>query len=96
MPHFDATISLGNILTAAGFFFSIWWGAVKMYALIDKRIAVFEEVLKTHTDTLAVHADRMEKQDDLLLRLVGDVQRLIGRIEVGASVRTAAPSQERY
>ena len=81
MPSFDYTVSLGNILTILGFAWVVWMGVTRVYIMLDLRISRFEEILEGHAKTLAAHAGRMEKQDDLLLRLVGDVQRLIGYME---------------
>ena len=79
--HFDSTISLGNILTIVGFVAAFWVAANGIYTRIDRRIVAFETLLEQHALTLVQHASKMEKQDDILLRLVGDMQRLIGRVE---------------
>ena len=79
--RFDWTISLGSILTIVGFFFSLWWSLTRLWTRMDRRVSVFETVLAKHAETLLSHATKMERQDSLLIQLVGDVQRLIGRIE---------------
>lgn len=79
--QFDWTISVGNVITAIVFFLTVVAAAWKMYNALVRRVALFEELLKEHTSTLMRHASRMEKQDDLLREIIGDVQRLIGRME---------------
>ncbi len=91
MPHFDGTISLGNILTVVGFFWALWMAGSRLYVYMDRRVSVFENVLKDHARTLIDHANRMEKQDDLLIKLVGDVQRLVGRMEAETVRRSDRP-----
>lgn len=81
MPHFDWTISLGNVLTVVGFIIAAWLAGTRIYNGIDRRLIAFEGLLSHHAATLVDHAARMKTQDDMLLRLVGDVQRLIGRME---------------
>jgi hypothetical protein len=85
MPVFDWTITLGNALTIITMLVGGWLGIVRMYYLFNNRISSFEATIKIHADALLIHTARMEKQDDLLLRLVGDVQRLIGHLEARIS-----------
>ena len=79
--HVDWSVSIGNILTAASFFTAVLAVIWKFYASFLTKTTAFEELLKGHAATLMTHADRMEKQDDLLLRVISDVQRLVGRME---------------
>lgn len=79
--HVDWTISFGTVWAAASIIVSIWWASVSVQQGMDKRLAVFESVLRDHALTLVGHAEKMGQQDVLLLKLVGDVQRLIGRLE---------------
>ena len=81
----DWSISVGNILTALVFLFGAVSTGWKIYNAFARQAVVFEGLLKEHTNTLISHAGRMEKQDELLLRIIGDVQRLIGRMEVSQS-----------
>jgi hypothetical protein len=81
VPDFIYTITFGNIMTIVGFVISIWVTAARLYTLLEKRLVIFEHLLEMHAKTLGEHAKRMERQDELLIRLVGDVQRLIGRVE---------------
>lgn len=57
------------------------WAVHRVQDGLDRRLAVFEATLRIHADTLVAHAGKMEKQDDILLRVVSDIQRLIGRLE---------------
>lgn len=82
MPNFDYTISLWNVLSFLVFFLTCWWSVTKAFVAFDRRVSKFENVLLNHAATLAAHSSRMEKQDDLLFKLVGDVQRLVGYMEV--------------
>lgn len=85
MFKFDWTITLGNALTIFTLIGGGWLGIMRSYYLFDARISSFEATLKIHADILIQHSLRMEKQDDLLLKLVGDVQRLIGHLEARIS-----------
>ena len=79
--HFDPTISLGNVITIICFVASIVGARLSLYGKMDQRLAKLEGILMDNAATLIAHSGRMEKHDDLLLRLVGDMQRLIGRFE---------------
>lgn len=78
---FDWTITLGNLMTIGGIVVGMYVGATKILNRVDDRLMKLEQIFVSHTATLIAHAARMEKQDDMLLRLVGDVQRLIGHME---------------
>jgi len=81
MPNFDPTITLGNVITMIGIVVGLWISATRLYGSVDRRLAVFEVMLSSHAKTLIEHNIRMEKQDDMLLRLMGEIQRLVGRLE---------------
>lgn len=85
--HFDWTISIGTVIEALAIAGATWSAIARLYSLFDKRLSVFESVLSTHAATLAGHATRMEKQDDVMLKLSGDLQRVIGRIETWSEFR---------
>lgn len=85
---FDGTITLGNILTAVVFLFGLWGAVSRAYHLLDKRTTMFEGTLTEHANLLKEHAARMvrqeehmEKQDNILLHISGDMQRIVGRFE---------------
>ena len=79
--HFDPTVTLGNIISAGVFLFGLWAAGTRAYSLIDRRILVFETTIAQHARLLESHALRMEKQDDMLIRISNDMQRLVGRLE---------------
>lgn len=81
MPQFDATITLGSVLAALGIITSVITTGARIFNQVDKRLAVFEQQLASHASVLTQHAARMEKQDDLLLKISGDLHRILGRIE---------------
>lgn len=78
---YDPTISFGTLLAIISIIGGIWAAAWKVYVAINGRLEKFEAVLANHAATLVSHAIQQEKQDDLLLRIVGDVRELIGRVE---------------
>lgn len=86
--HFDWTLSFGTLLGALAIVAGTWASISRLYGLLDKRLTVFENVLDVHAKTLTAHATRMEKQEDMLIKLSGDLQRVIGRIESWAERRT--------
>lgn len=49
---------------------------------VDKRVSMLEADLVDHTKTLADHAVRMQRWEETLFKIVGDLQRVIGRMEV--------------
>lgn len=85
---FDWTISLGTILSAILVVMGTWATVARLYSLLDRRLAVFETMLSNHATTLFTHSTRMEKHEDLIIKLTGNMQRIIGRLEVeGVKVR---------
>lgn len=82
MPHFDWTITAGNILTIGTLIGGLWFGATKAYYLLDKRIDRFEIMLKTHADTLVAHSDRMLRTEERFIDMAGTLQGVIGRLDV--------------
>lgn len=79
--HFDPTVTLGNLVAAGVFLFGLWAAGSRAYAQIERRIVVFETTINQHGRLLESHAVRMEKQDDMLVRISGDMQRIVGRLE---------------
>lgn len=72
----DWTINIGNVglyLIGAGVAF---W---RLYAALDKRVSMFEMILKEHASTLSSHAMRMNKHEERIIDMLESVQRLIGR-----------------
>jgi hypothetical protein len=90
---FDWTISLGQIVNAVlvvtgaaialiKLFYGIDRRVTAMGTAIDKRLTILENDLVDHTKTLADHATRMERWEATLFKIVGDLQRVIGRMEM--------------
>ena len=78
---FSWDINLGQIVSAALVLLGAYAAAIRVYHLMDKRIDKLDLHLSTHTETLAMHADRMEHHESSLVKIVGDVQRILGRME---------------
>lgn len=83
---FDWTITLGALVASIIIVAGTWAAVSRLYSMLEKRLSLFEVGLGVHTQTLINHATRMEKQDDLMLKLVGDMQRVIGRMEQWTAV----------
>lgn len=49
---------------------------------IGRRLGTFEQTLAGHAQMLDRHADRMERYESSTITFVGDLQRLVGRVEV--------------
>jgi len=75
------TITLGTVLAALAIVAGTWAAVSRLYGMLDKRLSIFEGVLSEHARTLVTHSVRMEKQDDVMGTLGGDLQRVIGRME---------------
>lgn|SRR3990167_3464944 len=84
--QFDWTISAGNLLTFAGMTLAVVTTVWKFYGAFVTRQTAFEGLIGRHADTLMSHAVRMEKQDDLLREVIGDVRQLVGRMEANQTV----------
>lgn len=80
---FSWDINIGQIVSAAVVLLGAYSGALRIYHLLDKRLDRLEGHLSQHTDTLEIHSQRMEKYEAGLLGIVGDVQRILGRLERG-------------
>ena len=89
---FDLTISLGNVLMVLSMVGGIWWMGIRAQQVADVRLSRYETLLTDHqqADTQAFESvlKRMDRDDEMMLRqnestlrLVADVQRLIGRFE---------------
>lgn len=79
---FDWTISLGSIVNAVMLIIGAYAAGVKLYHALDKRIDRFELEISAHAKTLEDHASRMERWESTLFKVVSDLQRVIGRMEV--------------
>lgn len=88
MLTFDWTITLGTLISALMIVAGTWAAISRLYGLLDKRLSVFEQTLNSHASTLLQHDQKMNKQDDMMGRISGDLHRLIGRMEAWTDQRT--------
>lgn len=93
MFQFDWTIDFGQILTLIGLLLGFYGTAISLYHKIDKRMAGFEQTLLTHATTLTDHATRLERYEQVLFTITGDLQRVIGRVETSALARDSQRSR---
>ena len=79
--RFDLTLNIGHVLIIASMIVTVVaaWHAFKLWASV--KIARFEETLAHHTRSLDAHASRLDKHEEVHAKLVGEVQRILGRIE---------------
>lgn len=84
---FDWTITLGQIVNAVLLIIGFGFAVQKLYHALDKRVSLFENDMTTHAKTLADHATRMERWETTLFKVVADLQRVIGRMEVQQQTR---------
>ena len=80
----DYTLNIWQVITAVGFLFAGYGAIMRVYHLLDKRLASMEQHLTDHADTLGEHGRRLGKYEEALFKMVGDLQRVIGRVEVFA------------
>ena len=80
----DWTLNVWQLMTAAGFLVGGYGTIMRVYHLLDKRLASMELHLTTHADTLEEHGHRLGRYEESLFKIVGDLQRVIGRVEVVA------------
>lgn len=74
----DWSVSIWDITSHA---LALVGAMVAAYHVLDKRMAVFEQIVKEHERTLAHHSATMDRHDALILELVGQVQQLVGRLK---------------
>ena len=72
--HFTGNISLGNVLVVVTLV-----GTAVQFGM---RLGTLETTLRQHADALMDHANRLEQHDSRLLDAVGNIQRMLGRLEV--------------
>lgn len=81
---FDWSVSLGQIVNAVLLIFGVYGAVIRMYHVLDKRASAIEQTIKNHGEALTNHAIRMERWETTLFKVVSDLQRVIGRMEVSA------------
>lgn len=79
---FDNTITLGNIVVLLGFLGGLWMAVARTYHSLDKRAAIFEQIVTSHSSLLEQHTRRMERTDETLLTVMSELQRLVGRLDM--------------
>lgn len=82
MIQWSPEVTVGNILTIVSFIATGVVASFRVYHLLDKRIAVFENILQGLKETLNGHNERMDKYENVMRIVTGDLQRVIGHIEV--------------
>lgn len=97
---FDWTISLGQIVNA---FIILVGGALavqRFYHVLDTRLKLLEQQYTQELGTLRSvqedHANRIERWETMVFKVVADLQRVIGRMETQQDRRwdgTNRPSQ---
>lgn len=77
MLKYDDIISLGDVLQIL-----TWLGlAVGAYYSVRTQLALFRQVLEHHSATLVEHAKRLDRYEESIVRVIGELQRLVGRVE---------------
>lgn len=79
MPHFDFTVTFGNLIELAGIVLAL----VSLYYAAVGRVRELELILKQHAKDLTAHSQRMERFDENLIEVVSQVHRILGRMDVG-------------
>ena len=84
----DWTLNVWQVITAVGFLFGGYSAVMRVYHLVDKRLASMEQHLTEHAGTIGQHGQRLEKYEQALFKLVGDLQRVVGRVEAAGPTTT--------
>lgn len=79
---FDWSFNVGQLVTAVAFLLGAYGAVMRIYHLLDKRLGNLEMRLETHASTLGDHGKRMGRYEESLFSIVGDLQRVVGRVEV--------------
>lgn len=69
---------------AATFFVSLG-GFICLIATVFVKFGALRQMLEQHSETLDQHQAKMAIQDALLIKVIGDLQRVIGRVDSGGS-----------
>lgn len=76
--NLQLSITLGDLIQLGGVVVSI----TAVYYAIKGRIRELELTLGIHAKDLATHANRMAKYEESMVSVIGNVQRIIGRMEM--------------
>lgn len=90
---FEWTISLGQVVQVVVILLGGGLAVQRFYFALDKRLSVaeiaiaahakkLEREIEVHGRTFDAHAQRMERWETTLFKLVGDLQRVIGQVEL--------------
>lgn len=71
--HFTTEITLGNL--------AIVITLISIAIGIGNRLGTLSQTVLQHATVLTQHANRMDKYEERLIGLVGDMQRMMGRVE---------------
>lgn len=77
MLQFDWTLHFGDVLQVLVIIGTAFWA----YHGIVLKLALLTRTIEDHGETLHEHADRLQRYEASLFKLVGDLQRMIGRME---------------
>lgn len=91
--NFDWTITLGQVVqlvvfvvVSAVFVVKLYYKVEKriddLFRAAEKRIETFENQILLHANTLTDHGLRMERYETALFKVISDLQRTIGRLEM--------------
>ncbi len=75
--HFTGEISLGVLLSAGGIIVTIITVAIR----IGTKIGAMETTARAQGESIDRHTRRLDLYEERLVQVVGEVQRMIGRLE---------------
>jgi Na+-transporting NADH:ubiquinone oxidoreductase subunit NqrB len=81
MVRFDWTITLGTLLVAGTFAFSMFVAYTKATRWLEGQLVRFQVILDRHTEDLEKHAKRMDRYEERYVTIANQLQWLIGRME---------------
>ncbi len=75
--HFTGEISLGVILSAAGIILTL----ITIASRLGAKIGAMQTTAETQGESIDRHTKRLDLYEERLVQVVGEVQRMIGRME---------------
>jgi hypothetical protein len=79
--RFDGTITLGHVMSAATFAFTVFVAYTKATTWLSTRLKGFEATLNDHAAQLQKHGLRMDRYEERYVTIAGDLQWLVGRLD---------------
>jgi hypothetical protein len=79
--HFDGTITLGALVSAATFAVTVFLAYVRATTWLERRLTGFETTLRSHAEQLERHGERMDRYEERYVKIAGDLQWLVGRMD---------------